>query len=45
MFHSSSYACVVVFEVCDVSPLPSDGGITSTYGEDKIFLVDGVVGV
>jgi hypothetical protein len=29
MFHSSSHACVVVFGVGNVDPLPSEGGITT----------------
>jgi hypothetical protein len=44
MFHSSSHACVVVFGVCNVGPLPNEGGIT-TRGEDKMFMVEKVVGV
>jgi hypothetical protein len=45
-FHSSSHASVVVFKVCDVGPLPSEGSITTpTRGEDHIFRVEGVLGL
>jgi hypothetical protein len=44
MFRSSSHACVVKFGVCNVGPLPSEGGITTARGEDKTFRAEGVNG-
>jgi anaerobic C4-dicarboxylate transporter len=34
IFHSSLHACVVVFGICNIGPLPNEGGITTARGED-----------